>query len=175
MLDTKTIKDPQSAENIFCKAFDKAPFNVQMGKTEMRVFSIALQFEKKLLDKDPFSNVPEKELPFTVQLVRKSLKGRFTFEMSDSLQVFIGMIGKSAGTCIMYLTYLQYKAKKLGVKEITATIFAKDIFPTGFPSEENLQKLWDSQKVKSEKSGGSDNLLDYQSALVSIQYLDNGK
>ena len=175
MLERKTIEDPNSVEIIFCEGFDNLLFKTPLDKSEMSILMAALKFEKKLIKEDPFKDIPEKDIPFPVKIVQNAIKTRFTFEMTNPMQVLVGILGKSAGTCIMYLTYLQYKAKKLGVKEITATIFAKDIFPSGFPSEEDLHKLWDSQKVKTEKSGGSDNLLDYQSALVSIQYLDNVK
>jgi hypothetical protein len=179
MLENKTIQDPTAVEEIFCKGFDKIPFNVPMDKLEMQMMMNALQFEEGLIEADPFANLSEeeeKELPFAVKMVKQSIKTRFTFEMTDCMQVLVAIIAKSAGTCVMYLTYLQYRAKKLGVKEITAMEFAQNIFPMGLPSEENLQKLWYSQKVNTKDGiGGSDNLLDYQSALVSIQYLDNVK
>jgi hypothetical protein len=175
MLENKTIQDPSAVEKIFCEAFDKISFSTPMDELEMKMMMSALQFEEGLLKKDPFADTPKEELPFVVQLVKQSLKSRFTFEMTDCMQVLVGILGKNAGTCIMYLTYLQYRAKKLGVKKITAMEFAQNIFPMGVPSEEDLHKLWDSQKVKRAETMASDNLLDYQSALVSIQYLDNVK
>jgi len=47
-----------------------------------------------------------------------------------------------------------------------------EIFPNGFPSEQDLEKIWDGQKVDREKNNqmASDNLVDYQSAMGSIQF-----
>jgi hypothetical protein len=46
-------------------------------------------------------------------------------------------------------------------------------FPWGFPSEEDLNILWDSQKVHKDSSEqpGTDNLLDYLEASKSIMAL----
>jgi hypothetical protein len=66
----------------------------------------------------------------------------------------------------MYCWYLQYEAKKRGVDEITFEIFT-EIFAWGFPSEDGLSKLWDEQKVI-RKDMGSDNLLDYPKAGLSL-------
>jgi hypothetical protein len=52
------------------------------------------------------------------------------------------------------------------VDYISFELFA-EIFGSGFPSSEGLQKIWDSQKVKREGMS-SDNLLDYFRAGNSL-------
>jgi hypothetical protein len=66
----------------------------------------------------------------------------------------------------MYCWYLQYESKNRCVNEITFEIFV-EIFPSGFPSEDGLGKLWDEQKVD-RKDNLSDNLLDYPNAGLSL-------
>jgi hypothetical protein len=66
----------------------------------------------------------------------------------------------------MYCWYLQYESKKRNMKEISFDNFV-EIFPMGFPSEDDLHRLWDAQKVHSERMS-SDNLLDYPQAGKSL-------
>lgn len=160
-----------SVEEIFCKPFDKLKSH-EMSEEDTELLIMLLMKEKINPTNTP---IAEKDKPFLYQVIEKRIDACFTFEITDArLILFLCAIAKSPGTAIMYLAYLQYWCKKNDVKEIDLEKFA-EIFPNGFPCEEDLQKIWDEQKVSRRtpegvRIPGSDNLLDYQTAYKSIQF-----
>jgi hypothetical protein len=173
MLDNKLTKDPNSIEEFFCVPFSKMP--VEAMDSETSKFFVEAILAEQQGGVSPIDDEDD-EVPFSVRMVIKSLDNRFTFKMSAPLQLFVSVIARSAGGIIMYLTYLQYRAKKLQKEELSFSDFA-DIFPKGFPSDKSLQDIWESQKVKRSEVNphGSDNLLDYPKAGISIQFLEEVK
>jgi hypothetical protein len=169
MLDNSVIENPTGVEEFFCVPF--SDLKLYPMDEEMSRLMITLMFESK---KGADSlQIPEKEKPFILKLVEGALKTRFTFTINDNgLVFFIAIQSKNAGTAIMYLAYLQYRCKKLNKRNLDWELFTS-IFPNGFPNETDLHNIWDAQKVKRHNtdSFGSDNLLDYQSAMKSIQFL----
>ena len=162
MLQNKIIKQENAVEKYFCEPFDKVQ-RVPMSE-ENTGFLMKLLMMKGL--KEP----PEKDKPFLIKVIESRLKTAFSFSIKDNrLRLFIAIISQTPGTAIMYLTYLQYWCKKNKTKEIDLEKFC-DIFPMGFLNEKDLEKIWDGQKVL-RGEGGSDNLLDYQSAMLSIHFL----
>lgn len=65
-------------------------------------------------------------------------------EMEDSVRDFLACLCKSPGTVTMYLSLL--RQEQANGNRITMS-FWSDLFPMGYPSEDNLQELWDAQKV----------------------------
>ena len=167
MLEHQVTNDPTAIEEHFCKPFHKLPVR-EMTEDEQEIM-VKVMFAENAGKGDELLNVPKEEIPTSVEFLRKSLKGRFTFEMNDAATLMIAQVIKSFGEGVMYLTYLQYRAKEWGKKKLTINDLAQ-IFPMGFPTDSALRDIWDMQKVKREKSGQSDNLLDYQSALQSIHF-----
>lgn len=164
MLQNEITKQENAVEEYFCKPFSKLQKH-EMDK-ETTGFLITL-----LMSKDKQKELPEKEKPFLMKLIEQRIKGCFSFDIKDTrLILFITIIAKSAGTAVMYLTYLQWCCKQKGYKEIDLEKFC-ELFPMGFPNETDLQKVWDGQKVERDNGKGSDNLLDYQSAMVSIHFM----
>jgi hypothetical protein len=162
----ESINDPEAIEKLFCIPFNKLRSHPMDEETTGLFLQLTFSGEhgKEVV-------IPEKEKPFLYKVIESRVKGAFTFILNDSrLIMFLCVIAKTPGTAIMYLTYMQYWAKQKNVNQITFDIFARDIFPMGFPSNEDLHLLWNAIKVKRE-NGGSDNLLDYQSAMKSIQFL----
>lgn len=164
MLKQETINQEDAVEQYFCKPFDVAKRYPLTEENSM--------FLIDLLFKNSTFSIPDKDKPFLVQLIEKRLQYSFSFKINDArLILFIAIISRTPGTAIMYLTYLQYWCKKNQRKEIDLKLFCESIFPWGFPSESNLSKIWDNQKLKREKDYfGSDNLIDYQTAIKSIQF-----
>jgi hypothetical protein len=169
MLENKFTLQEDSIEKLFCEPFSKLAVR-QMTKDEQEIMVKVMLAENEGKG-DELLNIPKEEIPTSVGFIRKSLKGRFTFEMNDAAQLMLAQIVKSFGEGIMYLTYLQYQAKKLNKRKLTVNDLAT-IFPMGFPTDGELHKIWDSQKVKRSDGNinGSDNLLDYQTALKSIHF-----
>jgi hypothetical protein len=98
--------------------------------------------------------------------MEKRIEVLHDFELDERTLLFLCCICKSAGVSVMYIWYLQYKSKKRNIKEISLESFC-EIFPVGFPSEDDLHRMWDNQKVLV-KGMGSDNLLDYPYAGKSL-------
>jgi hypothetical protein len=173
MLDQKTIDNPKAVEELFCIPFGKLPQHPM--DEEMTGFMAEMNMAS-LMNGGKAHNIPKKDTPPILLMFEDSLATRFSFEIPDqTLRFFISVQAGTVGIIIMYLTYLQYECKKRGIKELDWMQFT-GLFARGFPVEPDLQTLWEMQKIKRRKMGeGSDNLLDYQSAMVSIQYLEDAK
>lgn len=161
MLKADTIRQADAVEKLFCEPFEKLKrFPMSREESEMMI--------KLLLSK---ITIPEDGKPQIVQLLEKRLKHCFTFKLKDpKLILFLCFLSETPAVVVIYLTYLQYWAKKTNTKELNFDIFCERIFPMGFPADRDLSLLWDSVKVYRSGAMTSDNLLDYQSALSSIQF-----
>jgi hypothetical protein len=103
-------------------------------------------------------------------VIQSRLSFYHSYVINDQkLLFYIAVIASTPGNIVMYLTYIQWYAKKNNVKEIDLTIFCTDIFPDGFFSPEQLNELWEGQKLDPDSSKPSSNLLDYSMAAISIQ------
>jgi len=170
MLPKEKIQDPNSLEEHFCKEFEKIMSRDSMMLRTMDEFETEMLLKLLSSKPVPLDKVVSKDKHFLYQIIEKRVEHCFTFKINDARVIlFLSIISKSAGTAIMYLTYLQYVCKKINIKELD---FDKLIlmFADGFPTEEALHIIWDKQKVK--RDSGSDNLLDYQTAMKSIQFND---
>ena len=165
-LPHKTIDNPNAVEEFFCKEFDKAPKS-PMDKEDLELF-MQLYLSKTI----PLADVAKKDKFFLYELIEKRVAGCFGYKITDArVIVILSTMAKTAGSAVMYLTYLQYKCKKDNIKEVTFDYICK-LFPDGFIPDHELHKVWLMQKVEKGKNGSmsSDNLLDYQSAMKSIQF-----
>ena len=114
-----------------------------------------------------YSENHKAEKPFLYKLIEKRIRYCFTFSILDErLLLFLTAVAQTPGKAIMYLTYMQYWAKRHKQFVITFDDFCMKIFPHGFPNDEDLHDVWVKQKIK------NGNLLDFQSAMVSIQFDD---
>ena len=168
MIAESEIKNPEAIEKYFCVPFKKsARHEMSLDLTEMLV--ILATADKDVLEAN-YKDERRGSEDFIFELIMKRVKHCFTYNITDfRLIFFLGAIAKSAGTAVMYLTYLQYWCKKHNVSTLDWETFNMRVFPDGFLSEKDLQKLWDGQKVN--VKSGSDNLLDYQSAMLSIHFV----
>jgi hypothetical protein len=110
--------------------------------------------------------------PFVFQVMEKRIEHCFTFKIIDErVLLALSIWAESAGSAILYLWYIQAWCFKNNVKEIDFGTLGVRIFPRGIFSEKDLKSVWENQKVQ--KSGmASDNLIDYNIAGSSIQFLD---
>lgn len=163
-LPYETIENPNAIEDFFCKEIDNADKNTF---TDANMFLLAELLSKKSV---PLESVDEKDKYFLYQVIEKRIKHCFTFKVEDArVIVYLSSIADTAGKAVMYLTYLQYRCKKTGTEVLTLDDVAK-FFGSGFLSEDDLKTIWDKQKINKGDKNGSDNLLDYQSAMKSIQF-----
>jgi len=117
------------------------------------------------------AKLPKEAKPFIFQVAEIRLEHCFTFKVTDErVLLVIALISESAGVAILYLWYIQGWCFKNNVKEVSFETLGMKIFPLGFFSDKDLKSVWENQKV--EKIGmESDNLIDYNIAGLSIQFL----
>jgi hypothetical protein len=103
---------------------------------------------------------------FQMQIFLKRLEHLAKMKISLGAFLMIAIHLENAGSAVMYAYYIFNKLPKncfIGIEEVSAKLF-----PWGFFSNEQLEKMWDEQKVKIEDGldectcyGAPDNLLDY--------------
>ena len=140
MIDFSVTEQPNSIEELFAKKFE------QLNKYPMDNETSDI-FVKLILSKNSGFKVPEEEKPFLYKLLEKRILLIHDYEVDDRVILFLCCICKSAGIGVMYCWYLQYESRKRGIDKISFEIFA-EIFGSGFPSDDGLQKTWENQKVK---------------------------
>lgn len=167
-LKFSTKDDSTSIKRLFCTPMDKLQRH-SMSR-ELSEIMIALMFGGKS------NEFKDSDKPWLYQLIEKRLKMCFNYTLDEKTILFLCVLTGSPGKAVMYLWYLQYWCyENFKTKHITFDMFCKDIFPMGFFSDEDLNKLWDKQKIstlndKGERVGGSDNLLDYLTAGSCIMF-----
>ena len=104
--------------------------------------------------------------PNFYKLIEKRISVVHDYQVDDRVILFLCWICRTPHICVMYCWYLQYESKKHNTQKISFELFA-EIFGSGFPSEEALNKMWMQQQVIIE-GNNSDNLLDYPKAGLSL-------
>ena len=161
LIDFELTKESNSIEELFVKHFDEC-YKIPMDNETCEIFM------KLTFLKDSDLDISEVEKPFIYQLIEKRISVIHDFKVDDKVLMFLSFICHSAGVGIMYVWYLQYQCKKRNTKFIYFSDFT-DIFSWGLPSKDTLDKLWLSQKVDvPQYTFGSDNLLDYKEAGLSL-------
>lgn len=163
MIKFSETTDPTIIEREVCKkmhSLRRENMDNELTETLMRIY-----LAKGL-------NIPDKEKPFLFQVIEKRLQYCFTAKIEcQRLILFLCALTESPGSAIMYLWYLQYWCFINDVQELNLELFCEKIFPMGFFPKSELSKLWDHQKVLlSGDERGPDNLVDYSSAGMSIQF-----
>lgn len=101
---------------------------------------------------------------FQAQVFLSRLKHMTSLKISLGALIILMHHMESAGKAVMLVFYLYYKLPIN--KLITVETFA-EVFPLGFFSNEQLNEIWDAQKVRTEDRenftcvGATDNMIDY--------------
>lgn len=106
------------------------------------------------------------EKPFLMRLIEERVKVCFTYTISECAALMLARIAQSPGKAIIYCWYLQYWCKKHNVKDVTLIRLLEEIFPYGFFSEEDLERVWKAQKI----TDYPDNMLDHAKYGESLQF-----
>jgi len=163
-LPSETINNPNAVEEIFCKEMDKAKTET-LDKEDFELF-VKLCQSKPV----PLESVDKKNKFFLYELIEKRVQHCLSYRILDArVIIHISTMAKTTGGAVMYLTYIQYKCKQKNIRELTFDLLVQ-MFPEGNIPESELELIWSKQKVSKSKDMGSDNLLDYQSAMKSIQF-----
>ena len=168
-LDYSVTKQKDAIETYFCEPLDKN------GKKEAMTDDLSKVFITLCMVKD--GEVEEMYEEFKkVSHIFKILESRAEFaglKADKKTMIMISCICSSPGGAVMYVYYLLYKIKKLGLNELSFEKMSTDIFPFGFFSDDTLSYYWDTQKVNRGVEGmGSDNLLDYSEAAKSLTEIE---
>jgi hypothetical protein len=158
-----------SVERLFCIPFENQTNHTPLTIEETKIFIQLVFTEKNRKGKgEDIEKLNSEAFPSDrYQILVKSIEnGRFHFKISQEAAIFIAIMTRVIGDVIMYMAYLQYRYAK-EKKTITMQTLA-DTFPSGFPSKDSMEKMWDSQKVERDKFENSDNLLDYKECYKSI-------
>ena len=162
MLDINYTTQENAIEEVFynfLKDCQTEPLseNLSDSLTYLNMIPIEVKFSKE-------------EKNFIFQIIEKRVENCFTFKFTDERAIMaLCLWCESAGKAIMYLWYIQAWCFKNNKKEINLTNLWIDIFPNGLFYEKDLETVWEKQKVEHSYMG-SDNLIDYGIAGLSIQF-----
>lgn len=162
-LPKETASDPKGVEINFCERFDslkRIPMTDEMAKIYLSLI---------LMEDDDENLAGYVKKDFSCQILEKRLQyiGGYSTDMKTAAVISMLCEGLP-GMVVMYSYYLAYWGKKNNTKHITFEMFGMNVFPVGFPSMDDLSKLWDEQKVDNSDIGGPDNLLDHPKASESL-------
>lgn len=163
-LDYEVTKLPDSIEMLFCKPLSESGKIEKANENQMKIIFFAMTSSPSEIDgmyedlKNEYNILP---------ILADRLK-KLGCNVDKSSQILIALSCHTPGEAVMYSCYLAYKMKEFGLDSLTIEKICTDIFPMGFFTKETLKEHWDIQKVKTENGRGSDNLLDYPKAAVSI-------
>jgi len=124
------------------------------------------EFALKLIILDMSGKKLSAQKPFLMQLIEKRVEACFTYTISECAALLLAMVAGYPGAAVIYCWYLQYWCKKNNVKDVTLARVMEEIFPSGFFSEEDLEKTWKAQKV----ALSPDNMLDHAKYGESLQF-----
>ena len=159
MLEHKTVQQEDAIEHLFCIPF------VALERVAMS--DEILSFLVDSVIQDEAASLHENEAK---KRLSERIKICFSYTMDEKTKLFLlflceGIINR----CIMYLTYYQYVSRRKKIKHFLFPESITNIFADKFPSNSDLDKLWENVRVeKTRRGAGSNNLLDYQTALHSL-------
>lgn len=159
MIQFSVTEQPNSIEELFAKKFEElSKYPMDNNTSEI--------FVKLLLSRRNSEEIKENEKPNFYKLIENRISVVHDYQVDDRVVLFLCWICRTPQICVMYCWYLQYESKKHNTEKISFELFA-EIFGSGFPSEEALNKMWMQQQVIIE-GNNSDNLLDYPKAGLSL-------
>lgn len=164
-------------KEILDKLFDENSPNTEMTEVETRIFmQIIMSNENDLkidindVNKESETYIKLKELleAFQIQVFLKRLELLTTLKMTLGGLMILSQYFENVAQVVMYTYYLKYKLPENTL--VSADVIASELFPIGFFSTEQLNVIWDGQKVKKDKHdvtkltliGAPDNLIDYK-------------
>jgi hypothetical protein len=162
-------KNRSAVEYYFCQKFAEIPLAATSKETGQLILKIAMMAPEIVTINE---RIYSKEFPL-YDITSRRLNDFYTFNCDYRTKLFLCHLVKgSVSSLISYLTYLQYWAYKQSKQLITFDVFIKEIFPKGFPTNEDVKKLYETCTLHPEEGKvlASSNLLDYPISLSSIQF-----
>ena len=157
------------------EAFEENKPNTSMDEDETKfMFNILLskepEFSKEIGELDKESEIYKHFKPlingFQMQIFLKRLEHLTTLRITFGAFLLIALHLENAGSAVMHAFYLHHKLPLNTL--VTTNEVTMDLFPWGFFSKEQLNAIWNAQKVRPDDGldechcyGAPDNLLDY--------------
>lgn len=150
--------------------FNQHSPNTPMSEDETMAYMNMLMSKDPIFDVD--LNEADKEDPnykhfkplidsFVPQVFLGRLKAMTSLKMSLGALIILIHHMESPGNAVMHTFYLHYKLPDYTL--ITLDVISRQLFPFGMFSEEQLNEIWNAQKVSGDDrpKGGTDNMIDY--------------
>lgn len=147
---------PHSVED-WAKEFEKSMKVRTLTEDESEIF-IKLHFIREDMDDLKFEKG-------TVNYVIDVMSKPYPYTIDKKANIVLSMFLTSFGEVRVILAYLQYKLFKEGKKKVDIEFLGLEVFPSGFPTQEFMQEMWNKQKY----AGSPDNMLDYGKCYDSIK------
>jgi hypothetical protein len=165
-LDYEVTNQDNGIEVHFCEPLDTKGEKSNMSDEDSQIF-LTLCFVSEEDSNEMYNDVYKASGILKIFSSRAEYAG---LKIDKKSSIMISVLCETPGEAVMYVYYLLYKAKQLGLKNgITFNDLGEKIFPFGFFTKKTLDFYWDEQKVKKNtESSGSDNLLDYKTASMSL-------
>jgi hypothetical protein len=153
-----------SVENIFCKPLENDGIQTPLSETQTKILYLALTLPENEIN-EMYKKV-EKDFPL-IKILSDRLD-TLNCQTDKRSRIFISLLCDTPGKAVMYAYYLAYQSKKHNLDLLKIDDICLHILPNGCFTEESLHRAWDSQKVNTKGNPGSDNLLDYGRAALSL-------
>lgn len=159
---------PYNGVEKWAEWLDAQPKHTRLNNMQMNLFISMTMREKEIeTDTDALKLIAPKR-PNYASMFYNRVKLCHTYNISIAVALFMSELIHRPGEATIYANYLQYKAFKMGKKEITMREIA-NIWPFGFFSEATLEESWDKQK---HPGCFASNMLDEGHAQESIMIKD---
>lgn len=151
------------------QAFQENSPNKELADDEMRTLVSLMMSKDSNLNQDVNDLDKESEFykelkplieSFQAQIFLQRIKHATSLKISLGVLIMLMHYLETAGSSVMYAYYMHMKLPENTL--VNLRVFSMDLFPFGMFSNEQLNNIWDKQKVKKEDQlKGNDNLLDY--------------
>lgn len=180
-MNTESTEEPKSStaipweqanqadavEKLFITPFHQLPVH-PISEEDMKVHIHLLSFEKMdTPDAEQKVHSDSMRELFIYRVINKRM-ATMGLKLSPCLIFILALISENPGTAVMYLAVLRAWATKNSTNSVNLTQWCESVMPDGYPSEEDLKKLWYSIKVNTDFFMGQSNLLDIGKAYKSI-------
>lgn len=157
----------ESSIEEWCKELEKCQCR-QMTKDESDILLRATIAEKEI-EKDDLYDKMVASNDNMVSMIHKRIKHCHTYTAGKSVVIVLAYICNSPGIAVQYCNFIQYKCHQKKISHVDMTAFSRLLFPWGFFKDDDLQRMWELQKVMADD--GRMNMLDRNECMKSIQEL----
>jgi hypothetical protein len=171
--DYKTLGE-DACEIHVCKFMESKPGSIKLNAMSDIVQLISqLYYIDTLSDDEQLRMMPEDITDsFLYKLIDKRVEHLYQYGLSYPSIVMIMSLAESPGAAVLYLTYIQYVVAKVNPKLKNQIIKMDDLMEiftkTGLWSNDDLEEVWDNQKLVNHPSMSMDNIVDHMELCKSI-------